>query len=814
MLTLFFSDPWLKMSCWSCRIRTPLMLAALMVVLVGNGRATAERVVRLINGLELQGDILELASISENPFQAAARGGEVETRPLWVIDDGLRRTYLHQRAMVASTPDVFVPQPERIDIEQPVPVSGRPLSTAGTIFRIGEFNEFGRRVLVMQGPEGPLTIIQGMTQITPDYVKLEALSAEHDIVWESRIATDSVSDAVLESVFEHWAPAATLEGRLRIVQLFLQAERYAAARRQIDKAIAAYPDQAGLLEQRKALVQRQARQILDEATLRAARGQPQLARRMLNGFPRQGIAREIQLQVADAIKQQDDEKALAAELVKQLRELIASLSDAMQADLQAIVDEIERDLNTDTLARLSDFRRLGGEDTITAESRVSLAIGGWLLGSGSGLQNLPVARSLVLVRNKVAEYLAESDAQRRQKLLEELRGLEGATPEYVSKMLPLMRPPLTLPDEAADPDVPGLYHMTLPAGAGDETFEYSLQLPPEYSPLRSYPCVVALAPLGSDPDWEIDWWAGPYRQDLQMRGGQATRQGYVVVSPRWSTAEQTVYNYTSVEHARVMASVRDAMRRVSIDSDRVYLSGHGYSAAASDGASAAWDIGLAHPDIWAGIMVIGGEAEKYIQHYSPNGKYVPIYFVMGEIAGAPKPPLARNGPDLNRYLRPGFDAMIVGYRGRGAEHFFEEIPHLFEWMELRSHRRGAMPKNLDLVTMRRGDQFFWWLELPELLDAAAVNPILYGREGRLSAAEINAKVTGTGDVQIVQAPASSYTVYLSPEMGVDLGNRVTVSRSRSLRSAVTFDGSLDVMLEDVRTRADRKHPFWAKVTLP
>jgi len=42
---------------------------------------------------------------------------------------------------------------------------------------------------------------------------------------------------------------------------------------------------------------------------------------------------------------------------------------------------------------------------------------------------------------------------------------------------------------------------------------------------------------------------------------------------------------------------------------------------------------------------------------------------------------------------------------------------------------------------------------------------------------------------------------------------VTVNlRSRSKK--FDFDGSVDFMLEDARTRADRKRPYWARVTVP
>ena len=39
----------------------------------------------------------------------------------------------------------------------------------------------------------------------------------------------------------------------------------------------------------------------------------------------------------------------------------------------------------------------------------------------------------------------------------------------------------------------------------------------------------------------------------------------------------------------------DAMRRCSIDSDRVFIAGHG------EGVTVAWDIALAHPDLWGGL---------------------------------------------------------------------------------------------------------------------------------------------------------------------------------------------------------------------
>ena len=85
------------------------------------------------------------------------------------------------------------------------------------------------------------------------------------------------------------------------------------------------------------------------------------------------------------------------------------------------------------------------------------------------------------------------------------------------------------------------------------------------------------------------------------------------------------------------------------------------------------------------LIPISAESGKYIKHYSSNGKYVPEYFVFGELAGYPNP-LIRNGAAMQRYLRPGYDAMIVAYKGRGEEDFYEEIDEIIEWMSLRSPR--------------------------------------------------------------------------------------------------------------------------------
>ena len=87
------------------RFVTPIVLLLFIAV----PRADGEQLIRLQNGLTLRGVYIELASIDQNGFSAAASSDGVQARPIWAVDDGLRRTYIHRRGMVAAEP-VDVPR--------------------------------------------------------------------------------------------------------------------------------------------------------------------------------------------------------------------------------------------------------------------------------------------------------------------------------------------------------------------------------------------------------------------------------------------------------------------------------------------------------------------------------------------------------------------------------------------------------------------------------------------------------------------------------------------------------------------------------
>jgi len=782
------------------------LVAAAVLVALAPLDVQSEQLVRLKSGLNVRGSVVPIPSVNQNAFAAASGTASNASLPVWMIDDGLRRTYIHKNAMVAEANPVE-DLAQKLTFWQPVPTAGKTVGGIGPLMGVSPFNNYGQRVVTLRGTDGaPISIIQGITEINARYATIEALRGNPTYQWTSRIATSSIPADQLRNLFARRIDQQDYNKRLEVVRFYIEAERFGEARAELEAMIVDFPEQTRLATQLRVLAQRQGSQLLDEAKLRRDAGQYQLALEILENFPLAEVARVTAIEVQDAIDSIRGKSVEGERLLTQLREQIRSLGEAYpQEPLLALVDEMQAALSPDTLPRLSDYSRLGGVDTLPVDNRVALAMGGWLLGSGSGMQNLSVATSLIDVRQRVIKFLASSDPKERAAILAQLRQIEGADAAYVSKMLPLIKPPLALPDAARDESDPGLYRMTA-EHTGRDRGAYAVQLPPDYDPLRSYPCIVALAPVGGSAEAQIDYWSGRFDPQTGMRLGQGARHGFVVVAPVWTRANQRGYESTPREHAEVLAAVRDAMRRVSIDADRIFIVG------LADGGSAAWDIALSHPELWAGMINIGGEPTNYVRFYAENGVHVPTLFVFGEIAGSPVT-LVRIGDAFDRYMKSDYHSMVVTYRGRGPEHYYEEIHHLFNWMRLPTLRRPEMPKSIDVVTMRHGDQFFWWLELTALSDTVAIDPFLWDQAESRRKGKIAATVGSNNEIRVLQGPSDYFKVFLEPSMGLQLDQRVTV-RFRTRSVTHDFDGSLDFMLEDVRARADRKRPFWAQVTIP
>ena len=772
-----------------------LSLALVITYLTVSSLECAQaEIATLKNGMQFEGRIGKISSLGEDPLNPGGASGAIKTKQVVFVDDDLRRTFfssIQTQSVVPSQTNY-----ERITIDKRVARGKRRVATVGPIKWVQPWDEWGNRTFTMTSGSGDLSVVQGITEVTPIYTRVEGLMTRSPLVWDMRLATSSIPRETLSRILMRQIDPKDPDQRLRLVRLYIQAERYKDARTELESVIEDFPALADLQKQVTALYQLSARRLIKEIELRKDSGQHRLAYNMLQRFPSEGIAGEVLLQVSDMLEEYKELKEKGEKTLALLDSHFAEITDpTTRSEVEPAVQEIKTELNIATFSRMADFMRFADDESMTSDQKLALALSGWVLGTGSGTTNLAVATSLFHVRELVRDYLTTQHDHRRDEILQELQTLEGSSPRYLTQLVSHMKPPLeTTHDES---QLPGFFQLTVAGLAEQPEIAYDVQLPPEYDPYRRYPCIVTLNGAGTTPEQQIDWWAGGYSEQAQMRLGQATRRGCIVLAPHWTKPHQLEYEFTAREHAAVLFPLRDACRRFAIDTDKVFLTGH------SMGGDAVWDIGLSHPDLWAGVIPIVATADKYISRYWENGRYVPFYFVGGEMDADR---MSRNAMDFDRYLtKHSYDVIIVSYLGRGHEHFVDEIQRLFQWMEL--HRRDFYPREFECVTMRPWDDFFWWAETRQLPVRSTVLPVNWPPEGGVRPARTEGKILENNRIWL-STGAERAVVWLNSEM-VDFSTRVNVVINGRGRNQI-IEPSAQVLLEDVRTRSDRQHPFSAK----
>lgn len=785
-----------------CLVRL-LVVAVAGWWLLGGTSAEAQRL-RLQDGRVLEGKFVDISGVVDTIQVNTDPEVEAKGTPILVVDDGLRRTFVPKLHVV----EILDPLPEsqvRIKLWQNTAQSSSMVGVIGPSLRVEPFDEYGRRIYEMQTTDGPLAVVQGITELTHRYARVETLqSPQRKVAWDMRLATSSIPRDTLQQILDTAVSHDNPDDWLQVVRFYVQGERYQDARRELNKIIARFPEKKELQDESRQLRQMGARRILREIELRQSAGQHELVHRLLMNFPTAEVAGETLQEVREMATRNEETLAQIGRLSEQLQSAVDGISDTDHRRLiKPIIEEITKSLSPNTVDRLVPFAQLYDDDELAAEEKVALAISGWLLGAKNAAQELPLAISLIEVRGTALELLREPAANKRMPLLDSVRSHEGASVKNVAALLAHIRPPWDIPPEADRKF--GAYELAAKGHTEDGDFRYLVQLPPEYDPYRHYPTILVLNGAYNTPLEELNFWAGSQRVDAEgkvvgTRAGQAMRHGYIVIAVDWQKPQQYDYEYSLREHEAVLTCLRDACRRFNIDTDRVFLSGHGM------GGDAAWDFAQAHPDMWAGAIPFIARSRKYVPHYWENAEHVPLYFVAGQLDGKK---MTANADVLNQYLRKRFDTTVVEFIGRGHEPFNDEILRLFDWMG--RHSRGPAPAEFACSTMRPWDNFFWWIEGREFPNP--VFPQNWPKSGA-RATEVQGKQLSK-NILSARTAAKQTTIWLGPDI-VDFDEpiKVTLNGRRVTDARGEINPSLEVLLEDVRTRADRLRPFWAKLESP
>lgn len=456
---------------WSVLPLSVAIWCAVASYFCGTSSPAAE--VTMKSGYQLEGTLGKIAGLGESPLKPSGAGGEIDTRLIVLIDDGLRRSFVCTYQLREGTREAEPLPLTRIKVRQRVADGKiRRVGMVGPIIRVDPFDDWGRRTFTMQTADGPLPIIQGITEITPIWTKVEGLMGRAPYQWDMRIATSSIPRATLSKVLMNQIDKMDVDQRRQIVKLYIESERYSDATAELMKMFEDFPAlKKELGDLARDLQQMSARRLLSEVELRQDSGQHQLALAMLEKFPEKGVAGIILGEVSEKAAAYD--KTLAQ--IKQVNDKFDAnaklVGDATRADIQPAQQEIAADLNIHTLDRFADFLRLADADTLKADQKCALAISNWIMGAKGGSQNLSVALSAYRVRNLVREYLRTTRRDERAAILEQLREEQAATPESIARIVAYMQPALVT-EPQPETQIPGLFELTVPSFSGQADITY------------------------------------------------------------------------------------------------------------------------------------------------------------------------------------------------------------------------------------------------------------------------------------------------------------------------------------------------------
>lgn len=769
--------PWRRWGIVSC------LLLASLVYIDAESRAGQ---LTLKNGTIIRGTPIPVQGITAFTAKQNARG-PTTVYSMWMVDNGWKRYFVPYRQVQDAVEGQEITAYDEFNISQPK--TGRKLTVAsvGSFRDVTPFSEFGRRTVTLGTSRGDLEVVQGMTNINPEYVTINGINYQ----WEFGMATSSFPSEQLSTIIRNHIDELDAEDRLAVARFFTGAGMYQQAQGELDQMKVDFPEMEARIKDMQLLVrQQQALQILNELKRRRDAAQHGLAFQSLKQFPMNDVNSNIKRQVVDLRNEYERSIEQASFALIRIAELLAEVADSTDASTLAGYRAIIADsLNVETFERLQPFLRLEGDARLTAEEKLSLAFSGWVVGPDQAVSDLRTTKNLWKARFLMLEYLRTENATRRKFIVEDLEKLESIDVGTISQLLD----DLPLPFATAEAKLSAYHAMEIAQAANNVNVRYHVMLPTEYNPDHTYPAMVVLHDAGREATDELKWWAG-----TEEKPGQARRHGYIVIAPEYMPGGESSYDFSAQSHEVILESLKDARKRFRIDSDRVTIAGHGM------GGDAVFDVAMSHPEQFAGAIPITGLSQQFCQYYWENAGHVSWYIIGGELD---RNSLEKNADELNRMMKHGYDVIYLEFKGRGYETYYEEIHNLFSWMN--GVRRVQAPEEIeDYNVLRPTDNSFYWFQVDNFRQTFAI-PNRTTTRGGLRPLKIYGRIT-PGNTIYVRAQASSVVLNLNPSM-IDYEDRLQV-RLNSRRVFNDFpEKSIATMLETLRQNGDREKRVWTQL---
>jgi hypothetical protein len=802
-------------------VRLPLLLTTLLVLAVPAVRAEKPQVGAILfkDGYSLQGYIVR----EKKTIVDAASGQPYQLPEGFFLIDDLVRHVIFSPAQIQKVMNDAAFNPDADALLSPRSIDytfAKPLPPIRGGIEAGPFDARWDREYYYRTTSRKVITRQHLAVLTPYYARLDSVPHIHKFVampyrWNSYYVTHELGADLVRTLLKlhpdlriksDMSQDEQATRRLKVAQFLLSAGWLDEAKADLESLERDLPGQKDRVASGLAALRRlHATRVAQDLRQAYRAGRFREVRRRLTDFSEDGADEQVLTDVR-ALRGEAEE---AGDNADQARRYLKELADALpEADRRSWLGQaaaaVRAELAPDTVGRLQTFlaqarqaerqRKAGKTPELAPPQLLSLAVSGWLLGNTSAEAKVAAAGRLWRGRELVLEYQRTADASSRRKLLDdyEHRGSDALALDELTQLIGLLPPPE--PDRTTD-SAPR--EMETRASAG-QVVRYGLRLPKEYSHGRPYPVLIALHQAGETPKEALDRWAQ-----------EAGRYGYILAAPEWAEPGQTEYGYSEREHDTVLATLRDLRRHFAVDSDRVFLAGCGA------GGDMAYDVGLSHPDLFAGVVPMSAfPAPSWPYRYRFNAQHLPFYVIVGDRSGDNRDTRAM----FKEWVPLGYPVLYVQYRGRGLEWFGGELPNVFDWLDRKKRanptggigRFGGLAGG-EFVTMRSTDNHFYWLGVDEL-DPRQLN------EGprfnvRILGATLQANRRGNS-VSIRTQGVRRLTVWFAQGDGTtDFDRPVTIYANGSKRWERKLTPSRETLLEDLYARGDRQRLYVARVTL-
>jgi predicted esterase len=806
----------------------PFPLLVLLVAVATDSPARAH-VVILKDGFTLQGHVVRETTVISDPrsgsvFEMAKPAG------FFMIDDEARRIIFSHR----QVRDALDKDPARdaglVRIERGIVRIDHWRLPLSQTLAVSPWNAKWDRVVTVQTDGGRVGIDQHLSILTPYFLRIDARRYN----WSPHYLIREVDPDFVLPLLRNPPPikATTMSEpakRFRVFQFCAQAGWYDRALAELDAIAKAYPDQQSKVEtSREELEKLVAEKLVGLIEQAQQVGRHGWARARLATVPRQrleekDLARVRTLEAA----YESGEKKLA--ITKHwLEELPTQVGDTRAREvLGEAAATMLGELSLDTVDRLEAFQNFAAHNERKEhppEELLALAVTGWLMGNNLAETKVESALRLWQARRLALHYQRTHDSVARQRMLAEYEKEAPISCEEFGQLLRTLPPAQPFEQTALAAGTGSLGALPLPAaalasalaslesslssvryalhtavpGSVHSGIPYFVRLPPEYHPGRAYPVLFALHEGNEKPDDMLKRW-----------GPLAGQNGYLLVAPEWEQGLRPEYQFSPAEHATVTEVLRDLRRRFWVDSDRVFLAGFG------EGANMAYDVGLSHPDLFAGVLPMSGRPHYFSRSYWPNAQHLPFYVVDGEFDPCAK----ANRKQFEDWVARGYASLYVEYKGRGHEWFDGELSNSFDWMN-RKKRANAVPDlgrgmagtgSEEYQSMRASDNRFYWLTTDGLNERHENSAGSWNT--RVGAASIQGHIGEGNQISISLRGFKRVTVWLGPGM-VDFDKPVSIRANANFAwPNHRVKPSLETLLEDFYQRGDRQRLFWAKAVL-